>query len=72
MLSPIIFKTRRFSKIMSNSRGLSDAERVSVQESNPCEKDCKVLVNLVQEFGKETTFHGVNVMLAQGVGKFER
>lgn len=72
MLSPIVFKTRHVSRRMSNFRGLSSAKRVSVQESSPCEKDCKVLVNLVQEFGQETTFHGVNVMLAPGVGKLER
>lgn len=72
MFASKILKPRRSIKVLPGVRCLTPAQKASGQRSRPCEKDCKVLVNLAQEFSQETTFHGMNVMLAPGVGKFER
>lgn len=72
MLSPKIFKSRRNSKLELKAKNLVSVPRPSVVDAKPSENECKVLVNLVQEFGQETTFHGMNVMLSPGAGRFER
>ncbi|XP_067620275.1 pickpocket protein 19-like isoform X2 [Eurosta solidaginis] len=71
MLSSKIVKTRRQSRVFPKANSLSAVKKTTYgQPTKPCEKDCKVLLNLVQEFGQETTFHGVNLMLAPGTGRF--